>query len=148
MIIIPRRKKPSNYRKVTKTNKEVVGADFKVDTIIFFNEKTIEKCTKDSLRGVPTVTANHEYKPEKSYKFSVTVHLSAEEYKNNRTINLDEYVCNKAKELCTYKELLEEVLSKVSEGREYEAETFISKEAESKVLHTIKTEHMEYVPVW
>lgn len=151
MIVIPVRKSPK-YRKIISTHVEIIGADFKVDTIVSFKERTVEEykyvecclCSV-STTDIPVRKASYKYEPAVQYAFRTPVCLSGEEYKNNRH-NINEYVCNKAKESSKYKQSLQECLSKVFNDREYDVETFLLNDPECNVIHTMKTEYEEYIP--
>ena len=156
MIVIPVKQSPTRYREVVHTDVEVVSADYMVDTIVHFKERVVENYEREVCCAISNSTLNCEipklisyckYKPSEQYGFRVTVHLSGDEYIENKR-NINEYVCNKAKELLVYKKMLEVCLSKVSEDREYEVEIFVSNDPESIKINTIKSKHKEYIPVW
>lgn len=151
MIIVPIRRNPK-YRRVIRKNVEVIGADFEVDTVVSFCERTIEEYTvKCVLVGIhshdtPVIESKYKYEPEVKYIFRTPVYLSGKEYENNRH-SIEEYVCNKAKMSSKYRQGLQECFSKVSNGREYEIETFLENSPECRKVHFSTTEYEEYVPI-
>ena len=127
---------PRCYREVTHKDVEIISVDYKVNTIVSFPSKT----HWEYLNG--------EFKersiPRQDYGFQILVHITGKEYQENKH-NEEEYVCNKAKSSRKYENILNDILSKEPEDRPYQIDTFISKEPESKVIHTSEREYKDYV---
>ena len=85
MVIIPRFPKPKSFVKSIRTEAEVVSADFKINTIVKFEQHIISYYeTKTTPNGSIICIHNERVNPEKSYGFQLSITISGKEYESNR----------------------------------------------------------------
>ena len=128
MFVIPtwisKNQQLKTYRKQVRKTSEVVGATCKVRTIISFADKCVPKETERIINGVPMISITCQYKPSERYGFEVIVDLSKDEYEKNKN-NLEEYTCEKVKELYFYQKAINDCIEKHADGRDYTVDVFV-----------------------
>lgn len=127
--------RPKSFVKRVRTEAEVVSADFKINTVVKFEQHiTSYYETKTSSNSSVIRIHNERVDPEKSYGFQLSITISGKEYEKNKK-NIRNYVINKIKQRDDYKKCLMECIQKEDADREYIIDTFVADECNNPDLH-------------
>lgn len=135
-IIVPH--KPRRYKKVNCKGYELLSVDFTIRTLIHFPQYE-SICYTSNGMIIHTVK---NLLPSCDYGFQRNISIRAKDYYSNIK-NIDDYVINLNKTEIEYSYLINEVLNKVKNDREYSIEDFIT----DKECHYREYEYTKEVPV-
>lgn len=135
-IIVPHRSQ--RYKKVNCKEHELVSVDFIIRTLIHFPQYESICCTSDGT----VIHIEKNLIPSCDYGFQRKISIKAKDYYSNLK-SIDDYVINLNKTEIGYSYLINEVLNKVKNDREYNIEDFIT----DKECHYCEYEYTKEVPV-
>ena len=142
-----KRTRPPKYKEVVKHSYRIVGADCTVKTLIHFLDTWVDREMEYNINAHPTICMDREYRKGDWYGFAVEVSLSAKEYLDHKK-DLEEYVCDKAREQSDYKRILADCIAKNANGRNYEVEDHLPlDDVQSVDVKYERFEWKEYVPI-
>ena len=136
---------PKKFVKHVRTETEVVSAEFKVNTIIKFDQCVISYYETNTLSdGSAMLIHKERIEPEKIYGFQLKIKIYGDEYEKNKR-NIEAYVIDKIRQEYEYKKYLKECIEKEDTDREYIVDTFVAKECNNPDIHYEVNKIEEYI---